>query len=348
MRVNNFNILRLMFAILVILSHSFELIDGNRLREPLIRLYGTMTFGEISVDGFFLLSGYLISKSWGAKPSLFVFFKNRILRIYPGYVVCSLLCLFLIAPLGADLNTYFNSIEYAKVFLNLLTFTGPITPSFLFDKPDRPINGSLWSIAPEFRCYIYVAIFGVLNLSKKYSWWLAITMILCIIFFSMQYVNYYKLHPSIFGRLPLNNFGNYLSVRLAFCFFVGGLYHFYAGEITFKREYLFFSVIILAAMLNSSMMAEISFVVFGGYIVFYFANFKFKYSEAIQKIPDVSFGVYLYAWPIQIYLIWKLNITSGVWLFLMSTLLSLLVGWVSWIFVEKPFLKFKQISGKSI
>ena len=50
---NNFGILRLVFAFLVIVSHSFELVDGNRLREPLTRVFGTTTLGILGVDGFF-------------------------------------------------------------------------------------------------------------------------------------------------------------------------------------------------------------------------------------------------------------------------------------------------------
>src|SRR5579872_6630536 len=83
-QTNNFNFMRLCLAVLVIFSHSFEIIDGNRRREPLTRIFHTFSLGELAVDGFFLLSGYLIVKSWERRPVLLNYLQKRVYRIYPG------------------------------------------------------------------------------------------------------------------------------------------------------------------------------------------------------------------------------------------------------------------------
>jgi peptidoglycan/LPS O-acetylase OafA/YrhL len=93
-RANNFSVLRILFATLVILSHSTELIDGNRSSETLTRLFGTISFGVLAVDGFFIVSGYLITKSYLSSEPISYLVK-RTLRIYPGFIVAFVVSIFL-------------------------------------------------------------------------------------------------------------------------------------------------------------------------------------------------------------------------------------------------------------
>lgn len=121
-RHNALGILRLLFASLVIVSHTAEMVDGNRSREPLTQLFGTISFGELSVDAFFVISGYLIVKSYGSRGP-WIYLMKRCLRIYPGFIVASLISLLIVAPLvGGSWSTIIGRLPYHLSMIALLQY----------------------------------------------------------------------------------------------------------------------------------------------------------------------------------------------------------------------------------
>ena len=106
---NRLDQLRLAFAALVLLAHSFELL-GRGLEEPLQRLFGTTNFGTFAVCGFFILSGYLISAAWERTPNLARFLQNRVIPIGPAFVVAFFLTVVVGGALGAtSADDYYRS-----------------------------------------------------------------------------------------------------------------------------------------------------------------------------------------------------------------------------------------------
>ena len=88
---NNFGALRLGFASMVILAHSPEILDGNRSRELVTRIFGsTESFGSLGVDGFFIISGFLVTRSWLSCDGVADYARRQILRIFPGFAVASM------------------------------------------------------------------------------------------------------------------------------------------------------------------------------------------------------------------------------------------------------------------
>src|SRR2546426_399953 len=168
----NFNLLRLLFAGAVLFSHCFELIDRGRIHEPLDRLFHTYSGGDLAVDGFFLLSGYLILQSWTGDPSPGRYLARRALRIYPAFIVTTLLCGLALGPLfggGAHYFAQFHPLDFA---LGALLLREPMVPPVFVGNPYTDVNGSLWTIQYEFMCYAIVLLAGLAARNRRGFWWL--------------------------------------------------------------------------------------------------------------------------------------------------------------------------------
>ena len=111
----------------MIIGHAPEMIDGNRSREPLTALFHTMSLGEVSVDAFFLLSGFLITQSMAQEITFLRYLERRLIRIYPAFIVAYLLSVFL---LGGLLNAHPASF-WAPTFVRMVFLREPMSyPGF--------------------------------------------------------------------------------------------------------------------------------------------------------------------------------------------------------------------------
>jgi len=164
---NNLNAIRLVLAALVMYSHSFALSYGSEDSDPLKRLTkGQETFGTISVNLFFLISGILITASWFRSKSMNDFLFRRVLRIYPGFVMAlsfSALLTWIMCP--ASLQHFRNFPGWARDFLSdaaLLQMRSLAWPGTFAQNPwSGTANASLWTISHEFECYLLVAAIGL-------------------------------------------------------------------------------------------------------------------------------------------------------------------------------------------
>ena len=136
---NNLDLMRLCFAALVLLSHAFELVDGNRSREPLTALFHTVSFAELGVDGFFILSGFLITASWSRDPRPRSFLRKRVTRIVPGFVVAYILSVLVVGVLGSSSPAaFFHELDAKRLLKELLKLCAPVTPPVFRVTPTPP------------------------------------------------------------------------------------------------------------------------------------------------------------------------------------------------------------------
>src|ERR1700723_2777633 len=98
-RKNNFDFLRFLFASLVLISHAWPLTTRPPIGDPLQRLTpANLSLGTLSVDAFFLMSGYLVTGSWMRTRRVAAYLRKRILRIYPAFIVITFVDAFILAP----------------------------------------------------------------------------------------------------------------------------------------------------------------------------------------------------------------------------------------------------------
>src|SRR3954451_11023912 len=175
--LNNFLIIRLMAASLVIIGHAPALAAPHpNYMDPFTLYLGYEYSGSVGLYIFFVISGFLVTASFEHRGNLIEFAKARALRIYPALVVCTLISALV---LGAGLSSmpttqYLASSDtwsYVAYVGSLYGYVATL-PSVTFN--DRQwgivVNGSLWSIFVEARLYVVVALFGVFGLLQRRAW----------------------------------------------------------------------------------------------------------------------------------------------------------------------------------
>lgn len=327
-RDNNFGFLRLLLAALVIVSHSPEMLDGNRSREILTRLFGiALSFGDLAVDGFFIISGYLITQSFLQRKSIRSYLKKRVLRIFPGYLVNFWICVLLVAPAVGAPRTAFDARVLFGQFSGSLLFETPYVAHSLTGLPIPVLNVPVWSIKFEFGCYIAAMCAGMMGLYSRRLRAFALVIVLFLLWED-------SLH--ILDVL-------HMILRLAGIFGVGTMYYVYRDKLQLTGRGAVVSAVSLFFLLFSRRWAETSVAIFGGYLIFWIA-FKLpvlRLSQLANNV-DLSYGVYLYAWPIASVIVWRFRHINP-WLLCAATFVCVLpVAYLSWTFVEKPSLELAR------
>jgi len=323
---NNFNLLRLIFAGLVIVSHVPELQDGNTSNEILSRMFGTISFGDLAVDSFFVISGFLIVKSWQDRPNGIVFLSNRILRIYPGFIAASLLCALFVGPFYGVAN-YFHDFEPSNFILGLwlLILTG--IPTVFPNTPYPRLNGAIWSIPFEFICYLLVLVCGLTGvLNRRWIWFLL--FLICAI-------------SHIANRMGMTHISFDVLIRCGMAFTAGGCFYLYRNLIAWRGYAAWVSLALFVGFLFINPLAEPALCLFWGYAILYYAM-EGTSLLGFNKYPDISYGVYLYAWPINKILLWHFPTMNVYAAMAVVFVLSVCAGVVSSYLVEQPFMGLKR------
>ena len=349
-RRNNFDFLRFLFASLVMVNHGSMLLVYRKHSELLSwAMHGKTNFGVWSVACFFSISGFLISQSWERSRGVGDFLRKRVLRIYPGWIVNLLFCVLLVAPLSRpDHHLHLRDPATWQFFLPLTLQHGPVgLPGvFLFNPFPVWVNGSLWTIPWEFVCYLMVAALGLAGAFRSRTVTLAL-------FAALLAYNLGPGHPHNIGwgdrPAVVPYFGNVMALFGLAAPYLGGVLLYLYRDVVPRSRVLavgaLAALILLAWWPPLSPLWPLAYPIFNCYLLFYVAYGSRIALHDFGRRGDLSYGVYLYGFPIQQTLIQHIqhrgHVLTPLTLFLTAWPLACFFAMLSWRYVEKPFLKLK-------
>ena len=338
---NAIGFLRFFFAVLVIFSHSYPL--GGFGTEILTRAHMPDTFGGFAVAGFFVLSGMLIAQSWTRSHSLGRFLWHRVLRIFPGYWVCLLVTVLGFAPLvmyleRGSLHGYWSSpvnspLDYLRHDA-LLTLKQMSIANLLENNPAKyTFDGSLWTLAYEFLCYLGVAVLGIAGLLQSR---LRIGRVLVLVGLAVCIA--VSVHPE-WATQP-SPFDAWLF-RLAAFFLAGVAFHQWKEHIVLRADLGIAALVLTVVAAALGAYRYVAPLSFGYFVLWLAAALPIK---DFDKRGDFSYGVYIYAYPVQQVLAlvgWQRH---GVVVFFLTALaLTLPLAVASFYLVERPCMRWKNV-----
>jgi peptidoglycan/LPS O-acetylase OafA/YrhL len=297
---------------------------------------GHTRIGDLAVDAFFVLSGFLLAGSYQRLDSIGRYLWHRFLRIMPAFWVCLLVTALVAAPLIALMQrgsaaSVFAGDQSAGHFL-LRNSTLLIRQFGIAGLPEgvpapAVMNGALWTLAYEALCYAAVIILGLAGaLKRRPIMTLGVVALLWIVT-AINETGFQLVHQE-------------RSLRFGLMFLLGSALHLYARKIPISGRY---AAVCLGVLLVALLWLP-HYRALGGPALAYLCLWL-----AVVRPPsdpsrsDLSYGLYVYHWPvIQLLVVAEVTSLGEPAFIVVGLALSLLVALFSWTLVERPALQFKD------
>jgi peptidoglycan/LPS O-acetylase OafA/YrhL len=340
---NNLNALRFLAASLVILSHGFELPSGLATRDWAHLVTGK-AFSWYAVNMFFVISGYLIFASWQRRPQLLAFLYARFLRIVPALFVMLVVTVLLLGAVFSTLSfaNFLTAAETVRYFWGCLSivFVKYELPGVFADNPLRGVNGSLWTLRYEIFCYAAVAVAGVAGFLRSpsvrraalFSGAAAASIVLISL-------DVYRLGDSE-GRLGML----YELCRLALCFILGGIFYEFGQHIRTRLNFIVpvGAVLLVLLVARTAVFTPVASLAIACLTIWLAFVPNGRWIAWTRKASDYSYGMYIYAFPVQQAIIAAVPGVSFAGDIGLGFVVTLGFAMLSWHLIEKPALSLKS------
>lgn len=329
---NFFTPLRLIFASLVVFGHAYGIGFRDSSLEP--HVFYHYTFSYMAVNMFFITSGFLVTKSMVYRGDTPNFMSARILRIFPALVIHVLFMMLIIGPLATNvpLREFFSSPDWYLQPLKVLTFLDTdMTMPGIFSTNGEPYgSATLWTLRYEVIAYIgTLTVFSLGLLKRKYM------VLIQFILPSIGWILFH--HLGVFSSLPATIENLF---RFGIAYGLGATIYAYRERLNFGWLG-FISALALSWVFRTTPVVEVLMNVILAWIVFRLAYMQAPKLNFLQKLPDLSYGIYIYHWCILQMLYYWFSSLSVVSLILLAFPPTIVLAAMSWYIVEKPMLKSK-------
>lgn len=328
---NSLDFLRLIAAAFVLYSHQYALLG---LAEP--SFFGWNSFGGAGVTIFFFLSGMLVWTSWARDSDVRRFFQRRCLRIFPALWVVVLLSIGILGPALTtfSLPKFFTAADTWRYLTTAILLPRNVLPGVFEGNPfPNAINGSLWTLPVEFFCYITVMAAGLLRQRQK-GFLLGMVLVVMVLLATYE--------PLLVGT----RFAPHLEMLAIFWWGVIYGYISTSARATLKHkqwELLALAIAVLFfALLGPRSEERLAITLFAMAAVF-LAQRTDLGACLTDRIGDLSYGIYIYAFPVQQIMVYWLGASCNSFaeMFFASSVVTIALAYLSWHLVERPALRFK-------
>lgn len=320
-RDNALNLIRLVLAVLVIVSHAFPIAGYGP--DPEV---GGLGLGSFAVGGFFAISGYLITQS-RFRSDFKSYSIRRALRILPGYWACLIFTAVIAAGLAGLVRGGWSAVEAAKFIAwnaVMVKAGGSDIGTTLTGLPYAEAwNGSLWTLRFEVLCYILVGVALLVSFVRQQPAVFPVA-------FAGATAASLAIHAAGVGGIPSD-----LALLVPF-FLAGATIHAYADRIPSTKALAWASICVLVVVLAAGQGKSLSAMPVA-YLLLWLGIVTPKRFAALCKRDDFSYGTYLYAFPMQQWLVIGGAAQFGPVAFIaLSILATAPFAALSWFWVEQP------------
>ncbi len=329
-RNNNFNLIRFMAAFAVVISHSSPIVRGGDATELLFLETG-YTLGHHAVNVFFVVSGFLIARSFIRSRDVYEYMSARALRLIPGLMIASLITAFILGPLvtSVSLSEYFSDSVtwiYAPLITSMVA-ENTMTLKGVFDTVPfvDELNTPLWTLRWEGLAYLGVMVLGLLGILLSPARFGMVLAAFVAVFMAVTAFTNLRVEISAIDH----------ALRLGFIFLLGGAFYIYRSRIPLGivPALLAWGLVYLV---KDTVFYQITMIVALSYSTFWFAYVPGGIIRQFNKFNDVSYGIYIYGFPIGQVTIMLLPFLNPFTLLLVMTPFLLVAATLSYRLIEAP------------